>query len=264
MILTAYKIFNDNMKNPFSLDGRLALITGGGTGLGLGIARAYQQAGAHVVLTGRREEVLQAACQELGGSSAYFVNDIADLGSLPALVQAVEAAHGPIQILANNAGINFKCPMQEMSNEDFVRVIQTNVNGLFALTREVVKAMLPRQQGVIINIASMAAMYGLPKAIGYTSSKSAVLGMTRGLATELGPTGIRVNAISPGFIYSAMTDKALNADPDRKRRALERTPMGRMGEAEDIGWAAVYLASDAAKFVTGANLVVDGGNSIGF
>lgn len=252
------------MNNPFSLEGKLAVITGGGTGLGFGIAKAYVASGARIVLTGRREQVLQDACRELGGNAAFMVNDIADLKSLPGLVAAIEAQHGAIDILVNNAGINLKRPVQEMTDEEFVNVIQTNVNGLFALSREVIKVMLLRQQGVIINIASMAAMYGLPKAIGYTSSKSAVLGMTRGLASELGPTGIRVNAISPGFIYSAMTDKALSADPDRKRRAMDRTPMGRMGEAEDIGWAAVYLASNAAKYVTGANLAVDGGNSIGF
>ncbi len=252
------------MTNPFSLEGKLALITGGGTGLGLGMAKAFIENGAKIVLTGRREQVLQEACQALGNNATYEVNDIADLSSLPKLVDTIESRHGAIDILVNNAGINLKRPVQEMTDEEFTNVIQTNVNGLFALTREVVKKMLPRQKGSIINIASMAALYGLPKAIGYTSSKSAVLGMTRGLATELGPTGIRVNAISPGFIYSAMTDKALSADPDRKRRAMDRTPMGRMGDAEDIGYAAVYLASDAAKFVTGSNLVVDGGNSIGF
>ena len=252
------------MTNPFSLEGKRAVVTGGGTGLGFGIGKAFIEAGAKVIITGRREAVLREACEQLGSNAAYEVNDIADLSSLPQLVQTIEQRHGPIAILVNNAGINLKRPVQEMTDEEFTNVIQTNVNGLFALTREVVKVMLPRQQGVIINIASMAAMYGLPKAIGYTSSKSAVLGMTRGLATELGPTGIRVNAVSPGFIYSAMTDKALNADPDRKRRAIDRTPMGRMGEVEDIGYAAVYLASDAAKFVTGANLAVDGGNSIGF
>lgn len=252
------------MTNPFSLEGKLALITGGGTGLGLGMAKAFIENGAKVVLTGRREQVLQEACQVLGNNATYEVNDIANLSSLPKLVDTIESRHGAIDILVNNAGINLKRPVQEMTDEEFTNVIQINVNGLFALTREVVKKMLPRQKGSIINIASMAALYGLPKAIGYTSSKSAVLGMTRGLATELGPTGIRVNAISPGFIYSAMTDKALNADPDRKRRAMDRTPMGRMGDAEDIGYAAVYLASDAAKFVTGSNLVVDGGNSIGF
>ncbi len=252
------------MTNPFSLEGKRAVVTGGGTGLGFGISKAFIEAGANVIITGRRKAVLQEACEQLGSNAAHEVNDIADLSSLPQLVQTIEQHYGPIDILVNNAGINLKRPVQEMTDEEFTNVIQTNVNGLFALTREVIKVMLPRQQGVIINIASMAAMYGLPKAIGYTSSKSAVLGMTRGLATELGPTGIRVNAISPGFIYSAMTDKALNADPDRKRRAMDRTPMGRMGETEDIGYAAVYLASNAAKFVTGANLAVDGGNSIGF
>src|SRR5690606_26990620 len=115
-----------------------------------------------------------------------------------------------------------------------------------------------------LNIASMSAMYGLPKLPAYSAAKSAVLGLTRSLASEFGPIGIRVNAISPGFVYSEMSARALDADPDRKARVLARTPLGRMGTPAEIAWGAVYLCSDAASFVTGANLCIDGGNSIGF
>ena len=152
----------------------------------------------------------------------------------------------------------------EVTDEEFLQVITTNLLAVFALSREVVKHMLQRKTGSIINISSMAAQYGLPRVIAYSASKTAVDGMTRAMAVELSPKGIRVNAIAPGFIYSDMTDKALNNDPERKEKVFSRTPMGIMGQPEDIGNAALYLAGDAAKFVTGVVLPVDGGNSIGF
>lgn len=239
------------------------MITGGGTGLGLGIAKAMLEAGAEVIITGRREEVLQAAAAELGEGASYVTGDVADLPSLPALVKKV-AAGGRIDVLVNNAGINMKRTALEVSDEDFNRIVQTNLNGVFAMCREVGKLMQEQGGGSIINISSMAAMYGLPLVSGYAASKTAVVGLTRTLASDLAPLGIRVNAIAPGFIESEMTKKALDADPERKFRAIDRTPMGKMGLPEDIGYAAVYLASDAAKFVTGVNLPIDGGNSIGF
>ena len=152
----------------------------------------------------------------------------------------------------------------EVTDEEFLQVITTNLLAVFALSREVVKHMLQRKTGSIINISSMAAQYGLPRVIAYSASKTAIDGMTRAMAVELSPKGIRVNAIAPGFIYSDMTDKALNNDPERKEKVFSRTPMGIMGQPEDIGNAALYLAGDAAKFVTGVVLPVDGGNSIGF
>jgi NAD(P)-dependent dehydrogenase (short-subunit alcohol dehydrogenase family) len=124
--------------------------------------------------------------------------------------------------------------------------------------------MIPAESGNIINISSMAAQYGIPKVIAYSASKTAIEGMTRAMAVELSPMGIRVNAIAPGFIYSAMTDKALNDDPERKAKVFGRTPMGRMGEPEDIAEAAFFLSGDKAKYITGVVLPVDGGNSIGF
>ena len=250
--------------SPFNLSGKLALITGGGTGLGFGISKAYLKAGAKVVITGRRESVLKEAVEKLGPNASYMVNDVSKLSSLPGFVDQFEKMFGPVDILVNNAGINLKKHLTEVSDEEFLNIIQTNVNGLFALTREVAKKMIPRKQGVVINITSMAALYGIPNVTAYTSSKTAVLGMTKSLAVDLAKDGIRVNAIAPGFIDSLMLRKAFDSDPARERRVLERTPMNALGEAADIGLAAVYLASEAAKFVTGVNLPVDGGNSIGF
>lgn len=143
-------------------------------------------------------------------------------------------------------------------------VVHTNQNVVFAVTREVLKSMAPRQTGNIIMISSMASKYGIPKVIGYTASKSAVEGMTRALAFECAQYGIRVNCIAPGFIKTNMSAKALNTDPERKQRVLSRTPMGRLGEPSDVAHAALFLASEQSRFVTGVVLPVDGGNSIGF
>ncbi len=255
------------MSQPYSfpglLNGKIALITGGGTGIGLAIARAFAAAGAKVLIAGRRVEVLAEACKGIDGAIPVAM-DVSNRPALAALVQQVEAEHGAIDILVNNAGINMKKPALEVTDEEFDRVVQTNLNGLFSLTREVGKAMAARGKGNILNITSMAAMYGIPKVPAYTAAKTGVLGLTQTLAVELAPLGIRVNAIAPGFIYSEMTAKALDADPERKGKALGRTPMQRMGQAHEVAAAAVFLCSDAASYINGVNLPVDGGNNIGF
>jgi NAD(P)-dependent dehydrogenase (short-subunit alcohol dehydrogenase family) len=251
-------------QNPFSLKGKTALITGGGTGLGLAIAKAMTEAGAEVIITGRREAPLQEAAAQLGHTCHYVLNDVTDTAGLPILVNDLEDLYGPLHILVNNAGINMKKPALEVTDEEFSQVIQTNLNGLFALTREVGKKMVARKKGSIIMITSMTAVYGIPAVPAYTASKSAVLGLTRTLACDLSPHGVRINAIAPGFIETPMLAKAMQNDENRRNKVLSRTPMGTFGKPEDIGYAAVYLASDAAKFVNGTQLCVDGGNSIGF
>jgi NAD(P)-dependent dehydrogenase (short-subunit alcohol dehydrogenase family) len=252
------------MSNPFSLDGKLALITGGGTGLGMGMAQAIIQAGGKVVITGRRKEKLQAACADLGSDAAYVQHDITQLHTIPDLVSEVESRFGAIEILINNAGIHLKSSMEETSDQGFAEVLQTHVHGGFSLTRECAKHMMQRKSGSILFITSMAAMIGIPNVIAYTAAKTAVSGMVRGLASELSPHGVRVNSIAPGWIESSMTRKAFNGDPQREKKIMSRTPMGHMGSPEDIGLAAVYLSSPAARFVTGVDLRVDGGAGIGF
>jgi NAD(P)-dependent dehydrogenase (short-subunit alcohol dehydrogenase family) len=190
--------------------------------------------------------------------------DVSDLSSIPGFVSNVVKQFGQIDILVNNAGINMKKLIEEVTDEDFQKVITTNLTAVFVMSREVIKHMLERKTGCIINISSMAAQYGLPKVIAYSASKTAIDGLTRAMAVELGPKGIRVNAIAPGFIYSDMTARALDSDPERKAKVFNRTPMGIMGQPSDIGDAALFLASDAAKYITGVVLPVDGGNSIGF
>ncbi len=243
---------------------KVALVTGGGSGLGLAIAQKFTEAGIVTIIAGRDKNKLDAAQETIGELCHARVCDLNDLKSIPKFVQQLLSEFGHIDILVNNAGINMKKEFTEVTDEDFLSVMNTNVTAVFALSREVVKQMLPRENGCIINISSMAAQYGLPKVIAYSASKTAIDGMTRAMAVELSPKGIRVNAIAPGFIYSAMTAKALDSDPERKAKVFGRTPMGHMGQPEDIGNAALYLASDAAKYVTGVVLPVDGGNSIGF
>ncbi len=250
--------------DPFRLDGQLALVTGGGTGIGLGICRAMVGAGARVVLTGRREEPLQEACTELGEAAGYIRHDVNDLASIPGLVEQIETRFGAIDILVNNAGNHLKKPAIEMSDVDFASVLQTHLFGSFTLSRECGRRMLARGRGSIIMIVSMTALFGVPQVSAYSAAKSAMLGLTRQLATEFSPAGVRVNAIAPGWIETALSRKAMQGDPTREQKILSRTPMGKFGEPIDIGYAAVYLSAPAAKFVTGTVLVVDGGMSIGF
>ncbi|MGY2134720.1 SDR family NAD(P)-dependent oxidoreductase [Hymenobacter sp. HD11105] len=250
--------------NPFSLEGKLALVTGGGTGIGLEIARCMATAGATVIITGRREAVLQEAVADIGNSVHYLTNDVCELDTLEDLVAQIESTHGPLDILVNNAGVNMKKPALEVTDEEFNRIIHTNLNAVFSLTRACAKRMIERRSGVILMISSMAAYYGIDRVVAYAASKSAVEGMVKVLASEFSKDNVRVNAIAPGFIETEMSRKAMNSDPDRRDRAMRRTPMGKFGQPTDIGHAAVFLASDAARYITGVSLPVDGGNSIGF
>jgi len=243
---------------------KVAIVTGGGSGLGFAIAQKFVENNIITIIAGRNIENLNTAKEKLGTLCHATPFDVSDLAAIPAFVQKVLQQFGQIDILVNNAGINMKKDFTEVTDEEFQSVLTTNVTAVFSMSREVVRHMLEKKSGCIINISSMAAQYGLPKVIAYSASKTAIDGMTRAMAVELSPNGVRVNAIAPGFIYSEMTEKALNDDPERKARVFRRTPMGIMGQPEDIGNAALYLASDAAKFVTGIVLPVDGGNSIGF
>jgi NAD(P)-dependent dehydrogenase (short-subunit alcohol dehydrogenase family) len=243
---------------------RTAIITGGGSGIGLAIADRFVKAGIRTIIIGRDAHKLAAAQQQLGENCHPITHDLNNLPSLPGLVRQIISKFGQIDILVNNAGINMKKEFQEVTDEEFDDILHTNVKAVFALSREVVKTMLPRRKGNIINISSMASQYGIPKVIAYTASKAAIEGMTRAMAVELSPEGILVNCIAPGFIATDMSAKALNGDPDRKQKVFARTPMGRLGDPGEIGDAALFLASDQASYLTGVILPVDGGNSIGF
>ena len=243
---------------------KVAIVTGGGSGIGYAIAEKFVSDGIETVIVGRDETKLKNAKEQLGKLCHAISCDISDLKSIPDLIENIIKKFGQIDVLVNNAGINMKKEFTEVTDEDFQKIITTNLCSVFAISREVVKQMLLQKSGSIIHISSMAAQYGLPKVIAYSASKTAIDGMTRAMAVELSPKGIRVNAIAPGFIVTAMTDTALNADPERKEKVFNRTPMGYMGQPGDIGDAALFLAGDASRYITGVVLPVDGGNSIGF
>jgi len=244
---------------------KIAIVTGGGSGIGLAIAEKFTQNNIRTIIIGRDQKKLDSAKEKLGELCEPVPYDVNELAGIPKLVNELVQRFGVIDILVNNAGINLKKDFTEVTDEDFQKIILTNVTSVFVFSREVVKCMLEKKNGgVIINISSMAAQYGLPRVIGYSASKNAIDGMTRAMAVELSPKGIRINAIAPGFITTPMTAKAFSDDPARLNKAMGRTPMGKLGEPADIGDAALFLVSDAAKFITGVILPVDGGNSIGF
>src|SRR5678816_4452871 len=243
---------------------KIAIVTGGGSGIGLAIAEKFTQSNIRTIIIGRDQKKLDSAKEKLGDLCEPVSYDVNELAGIPNLIDGLVKRFGKIDILVNNAGINLKKDFTEVTDEDFQKVILTNVTSVFVFSREVVKCMLEKKNGgVIINISSMAAQYGLPR-VGYSASKNAIDGMTRAMAVELSSKGVRVNAIAPGFITTAMTAKAFSDDPERMKKAMARTPMGKFGEPADIGDAALFLVSDAAKYITGVILPVDGGNSIGF
>ncbi|HEU5078668.1 MAG TPA: SDR family oxidoreductase [Opitutaceae bacterium] len=250
--------------NVFSLEKQNVLITGGGTGIGQAIAVAMHAAGASVVLVGRREAELRATAQQMGERAHVFVHDITHLNDADKLVQRVVEQVGPIHCLVNNAGIHLKKPAVETTMEEFQNVLNTHILGAHALIRVLAPGMISRKSGSILFTASMASIFGIPQVVAYSAAKGAMLGMVRTLATELSPQGVRVNAIAPGWIETEMSRKAFAGDPARAQKVLGRTPLAKFGKPSDIGWAAVYLASAAAEFVTGVTLPVDGGVSIGF
>lgn len=243
---------------------QIAIVTGGASGLGLAITKKLVAEGIHVVMIGRNEDRLNAAADEFGELCSYRKFDLRNLNDIPGLIEDIVLEFGKIDILVNNAGINMKKPFVEVTDEDFAGVLHSNLSAVFAISREVVKIMVAVQAGCIVNISSMAAQYGIPKVIAYSAAKSAIEGMTRAMATELSPLGIRINCIAPGFIKTAMSAKALDADPERKQKVFSRTPMGKMGEPDDIAEAVYFLCTAGAKYITGVVMPVDGGNAIGF
>jgi NAD(P)-dependent dehydrogenase (short-subunit alcohol dehydrogenase family) len=243
---------------------KIALVTGGSSGIGYAIASKFVKEEIRTILIGRDAAKLKKACVSLGDLAECMVCDLSDLSGISGVVKKIINRHGRIDILVNNAGINLKKPLLEVSDEEYNAIILNNQSAMFTLTREVTSFMIKEKTGTILNISSMASQYGLPDVIAYTASKSAVEGMTRAMAVELSPKGIRVNCIAPGFIKTNMSSEALDKDQLRKSKVLSRTPMGRLGSPDEVAEAAFFLVSDSASFITGVVLPVDGGNSIGF
>ena len=245
----------------FRLDGRLALVTGSSSGIGLALARGLGQAGAALVLNGRDAAKLAATAATLRAESltvheAAF--DVTDGDASESAVARIEADHGAIEILVNNAGLQRRGAFHEFLPADWQAVMRTNVDSMFFVGQAVAKRMVPRGRGRIINICSVQSELGRPGIAPYAASKGAVKMLTKGMAIDLGPHGITVNGLGPGYFKTELTQKLVD-DPTFSAWLINRTPSRRWGDVEDLAPAAVFLASDAGRFVNGHILYVDGG-----
>jgi gluconate 5-dehydrogenase len=243
----------------FDLSGKIALVTGGGRGIGLAIARGLADCGAQVILCGRNAAVLQQARAELGGAASTAVVDVADESSICALRDSVAAQFGRLDILVNNAGIDpHYASMEKTDAFEWSKVLATNLDGVFHCCRHLGGLMLPAKSGAIINISSVAGQVALKRQVPYCASKGGVEQLTRALAIDWAEHNIRVNAIGYGFIKTDLT-AGMTGHAHIAPRLLARTPMGRFGEVSEVAGAAIFLASPSASFVTGHTLMVDGG-----
>jgi gluconate 5-dehydrogenase len=248
----------------FNLTGRVALVTGSGSGIGLALAEGLRSAGARVVLNGRNRDKLLAAADKLrplpGPSDGVFVQafDATDGAAVKAGVAEIERSVGPIDILVNNAGMTFRSSLESFPPEQWHNIMRTNLDSAFYVSQAVVPGMISRKAGKIINICSVMSELGRPGTAPYTASKGALKMLTKGMAIDLGPHGINVNGIGPGYFKTDMT-AALVADEKFNAWLVGRTPSRRWGDVQDLAGAAVFLASDASRFVNGHILYVDGG-----
>lgn len=240
----------------FSLEGRTALVTGASGGIGKEIAMALSAAGAKVALSGTRESVLSEVREALSGEGAVVTCNLYDAESVNALVGKAEAAIGPLDILVANAGITRDGLLLRMKDKDFDDVLTVNLASYFRLSRAAIKGMMKRRHGRIIGITSIVGVTGNPGQANYCASKAGMIGFTKSLAQEIASRGITANCVAPGFIESPMTDGLPEA---QKETLLGQIPVGRLGHGNDIAAACVYLASDAASYVTGQTLHVNGG-----
>jgi gluconate 5-dehydrogenase len=248
------------MADIFSLADRVALVTGASRGLGVAIAEALASRGAVVVLNGRDLETLRTVAAKIPkAETAAF--DVCDAKAGPAAIQDIVKRHGKLDILVNNAGIQHRKPLTEWEDSDFERILAANLTSCFRLSREAARVMLPRKYGRIINTGSVAAILGRPTIHGYVAAKAGLHGLTRSMAAEIGRHGITVNALAPGY-FATELNTALLDDKEFTAWVERRTPSGRWAKPEELGGAAIFLASDAASYVNGHVLAVDGGISV--
>jgi gluconate 5-dehydrogenase len=249
---------------PFDLSGHVALVTGAYRGLGFAIARGLARAGAHVVLNARRAEAIAAsvkALQDEGLRADASVFDVTDAQAIDDAVAAIAAAHGPVSILVNNAGIQRRHPLVQFPDADWDAIMATNLTAPYRVSKAVLPAMMERRRGKIIHIASLMSDLGRPTVVPYTASKGGIRMLTRGMAVELAPHNIQVNAIAPGY-FATELNRALLDDAEFDAWVKKRTPAGRWGEPAEIAGLAVFLASGAADYVTGQMVTIDGGMSV--
>jgi 3-oxoacyl-[acyl-carrier protein] reductase len=240
----------------FRLDGKTALITGASGGIGAAIAHALHAQGATVVLSGTRRDALDTLAGTLGDRAYVCAADLRDAGAADALVAAAEAAAGPLAILVNNAGLTRDMLALRMKDEDWQAVLDVDLSAPFRLARAALRGMLRRRAGRIIQISSVVGATGNAGQANYAAAKAGLVGMSKALAQEVASRGITVNVVAPGFIETPMTDALTEA---QRAKLVEAIPLGRMGQPADVAAAVVYLASDAAAWITGSTIHVNGG-----
>jgi len=245
----------------FDLSGKTALITGSSAGIGLALAQGLAGAGAAVVLNARNAAKLQAAAGALraqGATVHALAFDVTDAPAVADAVAKIEAEVGPIDILINNAGMQKRAPLQDFAQADWQQLMRTNLDSVFIVGQAVARHMIPRGRGKIVNICSVQSELGRPNIAPYTASKGAVKMLTKGMAIDWGPHGLQVNGLGPGYFKTEL-NQALVDNPEFSGWLIGRTPSRRWGDVEDLVGAAVFLASDASRFVNGHILYVDGG-----
>lgn len=245
--------------------GRVVVVTGAANGIGRGITTAFAQEGAHVWVTDLDRDAASALASELrdqGLTATAHPLDVTNPQDIAALLSALGDAHGKIDTLVNNAGLNAREDFRHLSDDDWQRMRETNLDSVVRISRDAFALLKAGDNPSIINLASIMAARGLRQLVGYSATKGAVISLTRGMAVEYAAFGIRVNALAPGFVETALTQRILR-NPTMNKALVDQTPLRRLGTAEDIAAGAVFLASEAANFITGETLTIDGGMSIG-
>lgn len=238
------------------LEGKVALVTGASRGIGRDIAARFVEAGAKVALVARNRDALQDTASDLGDKAFPFVADVADSKSIRETVSAVEQDIGPIDILVNNAGVTRDGVLVRVSEEDWDRVLDTNLKGAFNTTKVVARGMMKRRWGRVINITSVVGVIGNRGQVNYAASKAGLIGFTKSIAKELASRNILANAIAPGYMDTNMTR---DLSDEQRDALLSQIPLGKLGTGDDVASVALFLASEMASYITGQVLVVDGG-----
>ncbi len=249
-------------ETPFGLQDRVAIVTGGGTGIGRAISEALAQSGSHVVICSRKMEHLEATAkkiEEMGRRSLALTCDVRKEDQVKSVVEQTVQKFGKLDILVNNAGASFVCPIEGVSLNGWNAIFGINVTGTFLFSKAACQEMKKQSGGVIINIASIAGRDGAPMMAPYGAAKAAVINLTKALSVEFSQYNIRVNCIAPGMIVTEAVQKQMGITPESTRERSSLLPLGRWGNPEEIGWPVVFLASDASSYMTGETICIDGG-----